>query len=163
MHIRPATEEDAPAISALNADVQEIHAQAVPHLFKPPSPETFPPARIAELMADPDNYFFLALEGQEPAGYVYAQIRHLAENSFHYRFDLVHVDQISVRPAHRERGCGTGLLQAVRSLAREKGIETVALDVWTFNTDAFAFFASQGFQCFNERMWMRVDDGEGSR
>ena len=34
--IRAATDADAPALVSLNADVQAIHAEALPWRFKPP-------------------------------------------------------------------------------------------------------------------------------
>jgi hypothetical protein len=42
MEVRLATLNDAEIISALNAEVQTVHAEALPHLFKATSPEAFP-------------------------------------------------------------------------------------------------------------------------
>jgi hypothetical protein len=48
--VRKAVEEDADKLAALNADVQAIHAAALPWLFKPPGPDTLPPAAVAALL-----------------------------------------------------------------------------------------------------------------
>ena len=56
MDIRLATPQDAESIAALNAAVQQVHADALPHLFKPPSAETFPAALVRHLLADPNTY-----------------------------------------------------------------------------------------------------------
>ena len=53
MDIRLATLKDAEIIAALNAEVQQIHTDALPHLFKPPSEETFPASLVRQLLADP--------------------------------------------------------------------------------------------------------------
>ena len=42
--VRRATVADAALLSALNAEVQAIHAAALPGWFKPPGVEAFPPA-----------------------------------------------------------------------------------------------------------------------
>jgi len=68
----------------------------------------------------------------------------------------VYVHHISVRPAHQRRGCGDALLAAIRDIARAEGIAKIALDVWSFNATAKAFFAAQGFAAENERLSMEV-------
>src|SRR5262249_47828651 len=58
--VREATEADAGSISSLNTDVQAAHASAVPWLFKPAGPDTFPPDVVALLMDEPGNLVFIA-------------------------------------------------------------------------------------------------------
>ena len=65
----------------------------------------------------------------------------------------VHV--ISVQPEYQRKGFGGALVQQVRELAREKGIDTITLSVWFFNDQSRNFFRGQGFEVFNERMWLR--------
>jgi ribosomal-protein-alanine N-acetyltransferase len=60
-----------------------------------------------------------------------------------------------VRPDHRRRGVGGALLDAVRAAGQSVGIELVALDVWSFNDAARAFFQRHGFAAYNERLWNR--------
>ncbi len=63
--VRKATERDADALASLNADVQAIHAAAMPWRFKPPGPETFPPTVVVALLARPENLIFIAeINGQ---------------------------------------------------------------------------------------------------
>ena len=142
-------------MSALNADVQAIHASALPWRFKPPDPNTFPPAAAAALLAQPNNLVFVAAVDSLPAGYAYAEVIHRAETSYSYAYDMVYLHHISVQPVHRRRGLGRALMDSVRSAARERGIDLVALDVWTFNEEARVFFRRQGFTSYDERLWSR--------
>ncbi len=153
--VRRATESDATLISALNADVQAVHAAAVPWQFKVPNAASFPPAEVAALIADPDNLVFLAEVASEPAGYAYAEVVRRPETWFSYAFEMVYLHHISVRPAHRRAGVGTALIDAVRAAANGIGIDLLALDVWSFNEDARAFFRREGFSPYNERLWNR--------
>jgi GNAT superfamily N-acetyltransferase len=57
-----------------------------------------------------------------------------------------------VRPAHRRRGVGAALIAAVRAEAASRNVALLGLDVWSFNADARAFFQSQGFAPYNERL-----------
>lgn len=153
--VRRATAADAAAISALNADVQGAHAQALPWRFKLPGSGTFTPAAVSKLMDDPDNRLLIAENAGEPAGYAYAQICRFAETAHSYAYDMVYLHHISVRPEHRRKGVATALIEAVRAAGKEAGIDLLALDVWSFNDAARAFFERHGFCRYNERMWNR--------
>ena len=73
--IRRAITDDAAVLSMLNATVQQIHADALPHVFKQPSEATFPPATVVELMANPNHRFLLAEAEDTIVGYIWAEIR----------------------------------------------------------------------------------------
>lgn len=153
--VRRATAADAEAISALNADVQAVHARALPWMFKPPLLDPFPATAVAALMEQPENCVFIAESKGEPAGYAYAQILRLAETAHSYAYDTIYLHHISVRPEHRRQGVGAALIETVRAAGAEAGIAHIALDMWSFNDAARAFFERQGFRRYNERMWNR--------
>ena len=154
--IRRATEQDAQTISLLNADVHQLHAAALPQWFKQPSSETFPEAKVQALLAEPKNFFFIASEAGEAVGYLFAEVVERPEDSMRQRRDWVYIHQISVKPAYQQHGHGERLIAAAKALAQERGIPTVALDVWAFNDKAHTFFERQGFSVFNYRMWMEA-------
>jgi ribosomal protein S18 acetylase RimI-like enzyme len=153
--VRKATTADAEVLSTLNVDVQSIHWSAVPARFKPPGPDTFPPAAAAALLAQPNQLVFIAEIDSLPVGYAYAEIVHRPETTFSYADDLIYLHHISVRPTYRQQGVGTALMDAVRVAAGAKGIGAFAVDVWTFNDAARTFFLHQGFTPYNERLWSR--------
>jgi ribosomal protein S18 acetylase RimI-like enzyme len=153
--IRQATAADAEIVSSLNADVQALHASALPWRFKPPSPETFPPSDAAALLAQPSNLVFVAEVDSLPVGYAYAEVIQRPEAPFHHAHEMVHLHHISVRPAHRRQGVGHALLDAVCLAGSQRGIELLTLDVWTFNEEARAFFHRHGFTSYIERLWNR--------
>jgi GNAT superfamily N-acetyltransferase len=155
--VRLATHADAALLSSLNADVQALHAQAVPWFFKPPGPDTFTPAVAAALLAKPGNLVFIASVGPEPAGYAHAEVLHRAETPFRHAYDEVHLHAISVQPAWHRRRVGQALIEAVREAARRRGIALLTLDMWSFNDTARAFFHRQGFAPYMVRMWNRLE------
>jgi ribosomal protein S18 acetylase RimI-like enzyme len=151
--VRQASEADAGWISSLNADVQEIHAAALPGLFKAPSADSFPPEMVAALIRAPENLIFLAELDVEPVGYAYAEVIRRPETAFRTAQEMVHLHHISVRPAHRRKGIGDALIRSVRAAAGDHGISLLAVDVWTFNEAARRFFRRQGFNTRIERLW----------
>ena len=154
MDIRLATLKDGENIAALNAEVQQVHTDALPHLFKPPSEETFPASHVRQLLADPNTYIFIASVNGAPVGYLYAQIIRRAETSLRYAWDRLYIHHISVNQAYQRHGVGQALIHAVVRTAQAQGIATIALDVWSSNTKARAFFAAQGFTVYQETMWL---------
>ena len=153
--VRRATTADAELVSSLNADVQALHAAAFPWLFKPPGPDTFPPAAAEALLAKPGHVVFIAELSGKPAGYAYAETIHRVETSFHYAHAMVYLHHISVRPECRRQGVGNTLLEAVRSVGKDQGITLMTAEVWAFNEDARAFFRRHGFSAYTERLWDR--------
>jgi ribosomal protein S18 acetylase RimI-like enzyme len=163
IEVRGATTADAELLSVLNADVQAVHATALPWRFKPPGPPSFPPAEASALLAKPENLVLIAEVDGKPAGYAYGEIVRRPETSLTYAYELLYVHHLSVRPEYRRNGIGSALLSAVRAAGLDLGITVLALDVWSFNEGARAFFRRHGFDQYNERLWSRstCEPGQG--
>ena len=156
MQVRIATASDASTISALCADVQRLHATAIPMFYKPASPETFPAATVCELMASPDRRIFVAEVEGEIAGYVYVELQRQPESPFVYAMDIVYVHHISMRPFLRRSGIGTELMKAVDAWAKERHASTIKLHVCAFNAPAIAFYENSGFEHLSLGMTMQA-------
>ncbi|MBN2004393.1 MAG: GNAT family N-acetyltransferase [Anaerolineae bacterium] len=157
MEIRVAKIADVQTIADLNVEVQNLHAAALPHMFKAVSDGAFAVAFITEQIKTPANYFLIANVDGEDVGYVFARLVRRTGNEYMRPWSLVYIDQIAVKASHQRRGCGSALIQAVRDLADEFAIETIALDTWAFNEAAQAFFAKQGFTTYKMQMWAQVE------
>jgi diamine N-acetyltransferase len=150
--VRRANVDDAALVASLNADVQAIHAAAMPAHFKPASAEAFTRSEIVDLLTDRQNLVLIADIAGEGAGYAYAEIIRRPETSLVYAHDMIYIHHIGVRPAHRRRGVGSALIAALRAAGRELDINRLALDVWLFNDAARAFFRRHGFTPQHERL-----------
>lgn len=157
LQIREANEHDAAAVSALNADVQKLHSDVHPWRFKEPGPESFTPADAAEFMNRPNRFTYLAYEDDEAKGYIVAEVREYPESGRVFAHAMIYVHHISVRPAARRRGIGKALIAAVKAHGESLGITLLALDTWTFNEQALAFFRDCGLVPYNVRLWNKTD------
>jgi ribosomal protein S18 acetylase RimI-like enzyme len=157
IEIRAATADDAPLIAVLNADVQQVHADALPWRFKPPGPATFTPADAHALLIRPGHAAFLAYVSGAPAGYVLAETVRRGETSSYFAHSMIYVHHISVRPAARQRGVGRALMDAVKARGKAEGITLLALDAWAFNEPALAFFRRYGLVPYNIRLWTGIE------
>jgi ribosomal protein S18 acetylase RimI-like enzyme len=153
--VRRAQADDAAAVESLNADVQAIHAQALPWRFKAPSPDAFSPEHAASLISNSDNLIFIAIMASEPVGYAYAEFIHRPDTPLYQAFSMIHLHHISVRPQARRQGAGHALMAAVRAAASRDGIDLITLDVYMFNKESREFFRREGFSPYVDRMWNR--------
>jgi ribosomal protein S18 acetylase RimI-like enzyme len=151
--VRRASVADSELVSALNSDVQAVHAVALPSRFKPPPLGSLPEADVATLLAKAETTVFLAYLDGTPAGYAYAEVVRRAETPLTYSYDMIHIHHISVRSNHRRLGVGSALLSAVRALGTDLSISLITLEVWSFNEAARAFFRRHGFDLYIERLW----------
>jgi GNAT superfamily N-acetyltransferase len=154
MNIRCATPADAEIISALTVDVHALYATAQPQVYKPVTDARFAMPAILQRMADGNSHYYLVNVDGEDVGYAHARLYERPENAYTYALRYLYLEEISVRPDFRRRGCGEALMEAVRDLARELGVSRIQLDHGAFNMVAHAFFADQGFVTYSEKMWL---------
>lgn len=142
--VRRATQTDAALIATLIADVQELHAAALPRQFKPVEKVSYA-KDAAAILARPERLVFLAYVGEEPAGFIHAEAIRQPETSLLQAQQTLYIHAISVRPDYRRRGVGGALIEALRGAGQSLRIERLGLNVWAFNEPARAFFRRQGF------------------
>jgi ribosomal protein S18 acetylase RimI-like enzyme len=119
--VRQATTADAAVVSALNAEVQALHAAALPWRFKPQGPDTFPPAAARALLAQPENLIFVAEIDQAPVGYAYAEVIRRPETAMTYAHAVVYLHHLGVQAARRRQGIGGALVERVHAAAKQRG------------------------------------------
>ena len=157
MNIRKATISDSLTLSRLTRDVQRLHAQIYPTVFRMPESDDFAVRFFEEMLSDPVVTIFIAEENGEPEGCILCKLVDRLENPFTFAARVLLIDQISVRPMSQGHGIGAALMWQAEALASELGVQRIQLDSWGFNINAHQFFENQGFEKFNFRFWKWVD------
>ncbi len=157
LQVRVAALEDADLLAELNRDVQGLHTEALPHIYKTvtdlgPVADDF---RSRILTGADWRTFIVNLDGQ-PAGYACVVRVQRPEHAYAYAQTYLYLDQISVKPAYQGQGCGRALMEAVCDYARAIGMSRVLLDTMAFNEDAVTFYTRQGFQMYKHTMEMNL-------
>jgi ribosomal protein S18 acetylase RimI-like enzyme len=143
--VRVAVMEDADAIASLTAEVQQLHNEALPDIFKPPSDRLFSREKLATLLHDPNSTVAVAESNGNVIGHIYAVIMQRAENDFKWAGKYMYIQQIGVREDFRRQGIGRALIAFVEDKAVASAVTGLQLDYWAFNTRAQSFFESCGF------------------
>ncbi|HKY55821.1 MAG TPA: GNAT family N-acetyltransferase [Anaerolineales bacterium] len=153
MHIRRATLDDSPLLSSLCMDVQRLHAENHPEIFKMPQREDFAVSFFDEILADPTASSYIAEEEQRAIGYIFCKLFERPESVFTYPNRFLQIEHISVRPEAQGHGVGAALIQRAAKLAGEIGVTKIQLSSWDFNTRAHTFFEKHGFAKIEYRFW----------
>ena len=153
--IREAVPADGDALVELTLQVQRLHVANEPERFVPPSSAAVA-AWWAERLSDQGWYALVAEVDGACVGYVLFERIERPAAVFTAGQQEFYLHHIGVDPGVRQRGIGRALLHAVERAAAEHGVQQVALDTWSFNTAAQAFFTACGYEPYNLRMRRRV-------
>jgi GNAT superfamily N-acetyltransferase len=142
--IRPATAADVPLVLAL---VRELAAY-----------EREPDAVVAteaDLLRDgfgptPRFQVLVAEDGGEPAGFAFY---FFAYSTWRGR-PVLYLEDLFVRPAHRKKGIGLGLMQRLARIAVDEGCARFVWEVLDWNEPAIHFYESLGAEVL--RSWLNV-------
>ena len=156
MKIRQAVSTDGLLLSSLSMDVQRLHAEHHPDIFKMPQNDGFAVQFFNEMLANPLVRIFIAEEDGKALGCVLCKLVEREENPFTVAMRYLLMDQISVQPKAQGKGVGKALIEQVKILAKEWNVSRVQLDSWGFNTSAHAFFEKMGFEKFTHRFWCHL-------
>jgi GNAT superfamily N-acetyltransferase len=132
--IQPAGPEDVPLLAALIRELAAfVHMEAG---------VTMDEAGLRRDLFGPRPYAeaFIAREGGEVLGFV---LFHHTYSTFEGR-PGVYLEDLYVRPEHRQRGIGTALVARLAAVARERGCSRIDSQVLTWNQVALGFCAALG-------------------
>lgn len=144
--VRPATEDDLPALGRLGALLVEVHHGFDPQRFMAPRPgasEGY--ARfLASRLTDPDTRVLVAEWDQRVAGYVYVTVEPLSWAELREACGYVH--DVVVEPWARRHGVARALMLAAFAWMTEQGVPRVVLMSAASNVDAQRVFEGLGFR-----------------
>ena len=96
---------------------------------------------LAEEIENPNARFFVALCGEQVAGYIGA----------HNIVGEVYITNVAVAPDYRRQGVATQLIERLVEISRAEKAEFITLEVRENNTSAQALYEKQGFGVVGKR------------
>ena len=144
--LREASQEDYEAVCVLLAQVDRIHAEALPELFR----SVEGPARsrewFAAILADEYSALFVAEQQGTLLGLIRCLVRTISALPMVVHRRFVQIEDLVVSEPFRHQGVGQTLLERGHQWACEHGIAEVELGVWEFNTSARALYERLGYR-----------------
>ncbi len=96
---------------------------------------------LAEELENPNARFFVALCGEQVAGYIGA----------HNIVGEVYITNVAVAPDYRRKGVATQLIEKLVEISRAENAEFITLEVRESNSSAQALYEKQGFGVVGKR------------
>lgn len=118
--------------------------------------ENFNDSKLAAELNNPDSYFFIAWDDQDPVGY-------LKLNSGKAQTEIgddvsVEIERIYVKQAYHGKKVGQVLYEKALEIARQMNKEFIWLGVWEENPKAIRFYEKNGFVAFDQHIFKMGED-----
>jgi ribosomal protein S18 acetylase RimI-like enzyme len=152
MTIRSARSGDYDDLCALFEQVDALHRQQHPELFREPDGPPRPREYLLALIADPQAALFVAQVDGQLGGFVSALLRQAPPYPILVPRRFAVVDDLVVRADLRRMGLGRALMAQVERWARANGATAVELNVYAFNQGAIDFYEALGYQAVSHKL-----------
>ena len=142
--VRKAEKRDIDAIIKLLHQVNMVHYEKRPDLFKPYTTK-YDGQELEALLGDDSKPIFVYDDG-EVQGHAFCQISEVKNHRLLQDAKTLYIDDICVEETARGRHIGQSLYEYVRDYARSIGCYNITLNVWEGNDSALSFYRSMGMQ-----------------
>lgn len=142
--IRKANKTDIKRIIALLHQVNMVHYEKRPDLFKPYT--TKYNEQELEVLLDDDLKPIFVYEDGTVLGYAFCQISEVRDNILLQDIKTLYIDDICVDETARGSHIGKALYDYVKDYARTIGCYNITLNVWEGNDAALCFYRNMGMQ-----------------
>lgn len=144
--VRRAKIEDIPRILELLVQVDMVHHNGRPDIFRGPATK-YSEEELLEIINDEKSPVFVCLdEDGVVLGHAFCQHKQVLGDRVLTDIRTLYIDDICVDEASRGKGVGKKLYEHVMDYARDNGFYNVTLNVWDCNPNAYRFYEKMGFK-----------------
>ena len=143
--VRRAEERDIPRILELLIQVDMVHHNGRPDIFKGPVTKYTAEELKELLLHEQDPVFVCVDEDDRVLGHAFCVHKQALDDNVLTDIKKLYIDDICVDEEARGKHVGSALYEAVKKYAQEKGYYHITLNVWTCNPVARSFYESLGF------------------
>lgn len=136
MTVRFACEKDIPQMNSLLYQVERVHQQGRPDLFKEVA-KKYTDNELKDMLKDKTKPIFAAVdENDVMKGYAFCVFQEHKGDNVLTDIKTLYIDDLCVDENCRGQHIGSVLYEAVKKFAKEQGCYNVTLNVWECNPSA---------------------------
>lgn len=143
MEIRRAQERDIPDIHALLYQVNMVHHNGRPDIFKAGG-RKYSDEELKALIHDDERPIFVYDDGEHVLGYAFCIFQRHADDNILTDITSLYIDDLCVDEKVRGGHIGTAIFEHVKAFAKESGCYNLTLNVWSLNEPAYKFYEKCG-------------------
>ena len=141
--IRKAMEKDIPKIGELLSQVDLVHHQERPDIFK--IGRKYSDTELKGLLKDDSKPILVCVDAEDRVmGYCFCVYQQYVDNSVLTDIKTLYIDDLCVDETLRGQHIGRKLYDAAVRLAKESGCYNLTLNVWSCNPSAMKFYERCG-------------------
>lgn len=141
--IRFAIEKDIPKIEDLLAQVDMVHHNGRPDIFKIGT--KYSAEELKELLKDALRPILVSVDANdEVMGYCFCIFQQHSNHAVLTDIKTLYIDDLCVDEKQRGKHIGRELYEAAVKLAKDSGCYNLTLNVWSCNRSAMHFYEAQG-------------------
>lgn len=142
--VRRAEERDIPEILELLIQVDMVHHNGRPDIFKGPATK-YDKEELKEILKNDETPVFVAVSDEgRVLGHAFLMHKRIKDDHVLTDIKTLYIDDICVDEKARGQKVGKDLFDAVISYARDEGFYNVTLNVWSCNPGALRFYEKMG-------------------
>lgn len=142
--IRKAEKKDIPKLLELLVQVDMVHHNGRPDIFKGPATK-YNEKELEAILCDENTPLFVYTdESDTPLGHAFCVQKQVVGSDLLTDIKTLYIDDICVDENARGKHVGKALFDYVVSYAKENGFYNVTLNVWTCNSSAMKFYKAMG-------------------
>ena len=143
--VRRAENADIPTIMKLLVQVDMVHHNGRPDIFRGPVTK-YSEEELAEMFTNDTLPVYVCVEDGQVLGHAFCQIKEVKGHKLLEDCRTFYVDDICVDEAARGKGVGRALYGHVKEAAKELDCDSITLNVWTCNPGAMKFYEAMGMK-----------------
>ena len=143
--IRRAKEGDIPGIDRLLVEVNQIHSDARPDLFKPGA-KKYSDEELRGILEDERRPIFVAEKEGKILGYAFCIHQQASGSKNLTDIKTLYIDDLCVDEAARGMHIGKTIYDYVLDYAKKEGYYNLTLNVWADNAGAMKFYEKVGLK-----------------
>ena len=152
MTVRFACEKDIPQMNSLLYQVERVHQQGRPDLFKEGA-KKYTDNELKAMLKDKTKPIFAAVdENDVMKGYAFCVFQEHKGDNVLTDIKTLYIDDMCVDENCRGQHIGSVLYEAVKKFAKEQGCYNVTLNVWECNPSARKFYEKAGLKTYKTGM-----------
>lgn len=141
--IRKAQFKDIPAINRLLSQVDLVHHNARPDIFKVGN--KYCDEQLKSIISDKTKPIFVYIDDEDKViGYCFCIFQQHLNNSILTDVKTLYIDDLCVDESARGKGIGTKLYDYAQEFAKANGCYNLTLNVWACNPSALNFYQKRG-------------------
>ena len=146
MSIRRAEKRDIDDLLRLLTEVNMVHHNIRPDLFKGPATKYSREELEEKIRIDEDPIFVFADDKDQVLGYILCVTEEVQESPLRTGIRTLYIDDLCVYETARGQHVGRQLYEYALDYARANGFYNVTLHIWSGNDSALKFYEKMGMQ-----------------